>query len=107
MYEERTALHIAVENENLEIVQLLCSKNCLDINCLRKKSNTNPKKPHFINSDHKYEDVTFNLFREEESALFIAIEKHNTDIIRFLISNKNININQFRITKNQYHIIYL
>lgn len=105
LYEERTALHIAVENENLEIVQLLCSKNGLDINCLRKKSNTNPKKPHFINSDHKYEDVTFNLFREEESALFIAIEKQNTDIIRFLISNKNININQFRITKYQFDIL--
>ncbi|KAK8893061.1 hypothetical protein M9Y10_030323 [Tritrichomonas musculus] len=81
-YEEKTALHLAVEKENLEIAQLLLSKSDIDVN---DQTHT------FMRKCVSTTDFEEN--EEEKTALHLAVEKNNPSLIMILLASKNINVN--------------
>lgn len=91
---EGTALHLAVEKGNLEIVQLLLSSPKLDINIKAKKySHMNPINPTTMKEEN--EDYGYCYYEDsEKNALCIAIEKENTGIVQQLLSFENIDVNE-------------
>ncbi|KAK8887437.1 hypothetical protein M9Y10_038481 [Tritrichomonas musculus] len=74
-YQEKSALIIAIERENIEIIRLLVSI---------KKTN--------VNSIHlnRYDG---GKYIEENNALIIATMTKNPEIVQLLLSRKNIDIN--------------
>lgn len=80
----KTALHVAVEKGNIEIVELLLSNPNININILSIS-----KYFFFI----KIGIVVFFLIFVHRTALHIAIDKENMEIIKLLLENTNIDIN--------------
>lgn len=80
---EKTALHIAIEIQNIEIIKLLIS--CPEINVNAK----------YISSDSGQE-------KREQAALHMAIDSKNIEIVKILLSCPNIDVN----IKNFYHNYY-
>ena len=74
-FKGKTALNIAVEKNNLEIVKLLLKNERIDVNA--------PYKPNE---------------REVESALYLAVEKENIEIIKLLLTNDQLDINFLNIS---------
>ncbi|KAK8836792.1 hypothetical protein M9Y10_037314 [Tritrichomonas musculus] len=119
--EEKTALHIAIQKENIEIIKLLFSNELLDCNLpLRCKRNdvTEFKTPLQIavenenydivqllmNCDKIDPNITGKLYfvykdrdedkEVEKTILHTAIEKDNIDIFQLLISYDSLDVNQ-------------
>lgn len=77
-------LHLAVENESIDIVKALLSKNNIDINI----------KKVYNEDDDKI----------EKTALIIAIEKKNPEMVDLLLQHPKIDVNMKKIYKNTYEI---
>ncbi|KAK8847051.1 hypothetical protein M9Y10_019626 [Tritrichomonas musculus] len=75
-FENASALHIAIEKENIDIVKLLLKKPEIDVNqqCIRYHYNYKVK--------------------ETLTPLHIAIEKENCEIVELLLQNPNIDVNK-------------
>ena len=91
---EKTPLHIAIENENVAIIQLLLENPKIDVNKIEKNEPTEEEK-------EKWKNINIGnlIILEEKTALILAIEKDNTEIIQLLLRNPNIDINK-KIRKN-------
>ena len=79
--DNKTALLIAVENENIDLIQLLISNEKIDINasCAHKI---------------KYNEYNFGgEYIEEITPFYLAVDKENLDIIKLLLSKKELDIN--------------
>ena len=84
--EEMVPLYLAIENENVEIVKLLLNKENINVNFLNKYEN------------EKYEKYENNQIKRKahnglKTALFLAIEKENVEIVKFIISNELLDVN--------------
>lgn len=80
-YEEETALMVAIMNNNLNVINLLLSREDIDPNDI---------------------SIYFNQYKEEKTSLFGAIEKSNPEIIKLLLSHLKIDVNCFsKFTKNE------
>lgn len=82
---EKTALHIAVEKENIKLVQLLLERPEIDVNILFKET-------------HKYEcteskDEIDPFDYIQKTALYIAVQNGNEEIINLLLANPKIDVN--------------
>lgn len=75
---EKSVLYSAVEKENVEIIDLLLTKEKLDVNI-----------PYLKNKDNEL---------EVKSPLYLAFEKENVEIIELLLANKDLNINYINIS---------
>lgn len=78
-YFHKTALYIAIEKGNIEIVKLLLKNEKIDVN--------------ISNRIKWHESGTDNCNQYEKTALFLAIEKENIEIIELLLSNNKIDVN--------------
>lgn len=78
---EMTALHIALEKDNLEIIKTLLSCQNIDVNI-----------KYNLEKHSKFADMTYKA-NEEKTSLCMAIEKENIEAVRLLLSFKNINVN--------------
>ena len=80
--DNKTALMIAIENENLELIRLLISN---------KDINVNASCEHII----KYDDYYFqDSYPEEITPLYLAVDKENIEIIQLLLTNEKIDVNR-------------
>lgn len=79
---EKTALHIATENEDTVIIQLLTKKSDIIANI--------PSKHLSYYKDGNYSEKTNDI---GETALHIAIKKENIEIVQYLLSLDNIDVN--------------
>ena len=77
----KTPLHIAVENEYFQIVELLLSNDKININCLCKIEKGNNER------------YAINYSCDEKAALHICVQKRNKKIVNLLLQNQNIDIN--------------
>lgn len=82
---EKTALHIAVEKENIKLVQLLLERPEIDVNILFKET-------------HKYEcteskDEIDPFDYIQKTALYNAVQNGNEEIINLLLANPKIDVN--------------
>ena len=73
-----TALHVAIEKENIEIIKLLLTRKDIDVNCLA-----------IIFKGPKL---------HQKTALHIAVENENAEIVKLLLSNQNIDVNYIMIS---------
>lgn len=85
---EESLLQVAVEKENYEIIKLLLQRKEIDTNFLNSKVVIDRQV-------HKktYEEVD-HIEIQKKTALVIACEKNNTEIVRLLLSDPNIDINK-------------
>ena len=110
---EKSALHIALYKENLEIINLLLQHDKIDVNirCNELKSDiyfnsfeewnerrAAEENPTFEKS-YLWADIPYNLIytleenKSEKTPLFVAIEYRLNDVIQLLLQNKNIDVN--------------
>ncbi|KAK8849908.1 hypothetical protein M9Y10_018497 [Tritrichomonas musculus] len=83
IYDEISPLDIAVDLENLDIIQLLLNEKKINVNIRRKKE---------IIKMAPSENKIIKRILKEETILNAAIEKQNIKIIKFLISFDKLNI---------------
>ena len=83
--EELSLLHLAVENENVEIVNLLLRNEKIDFN---------QKMTSYYNTKNSYRSEELDTKREEKTALHIAAEKGNFEIVQLLCQHNQIDINE-------------
>lgn len=99
---DKTALHIAVENEKEEIVKMLLEHNDIDVNIPCKstivdfKWKINEDAGDQFSSDwavngHIKSDEKYSY--KVKTALHLAVENGNIAIINLLLNNKNIDVN--------------
>ena len=83
--DEKTYLEIAIENENLEIVNLLLNNNNnkIDINLISSKCNVKKK----------YKNKIIQLNKKEKNALIVCIEKDKVNLLKILLERKDLNVN--------------
>ena len=87
---ESSALHLAVEKGNLEIVQLLLSSSKIDVNLKDKKYS----KMDAIAPSDRDQDYGYHYSEDsEKTALYIAIENANVKIVQQLLSREDIDVN--------------
>ncbi|KAK8841958.1 hypothetical protein M9Y10_026914 [Tritrichomonas musculus] len=72
---KRTALHIAIEKENIEIVKILLTRKDIDINFYWKSK------------------IESYLIDDKKTALHLAVEKSNVEIVKLLLLYQNIDVN--------------
>ena len=72
---KRTALHVAIEKENIEMVKILLTRKDIDINLYWKSKNENC------------------LIDDKKTALHLAVEKSNVEIVKLLLLYQNIDVN--------------
>lgn len=87
-YVETPALNLAVRKENLRIVQLLLSKNDIDVNS---------KNISIIYEKDINDDFNIQTERLEYTALNNAILNKNIEIIKLLLSRNDIDVNSLQI----------
>ena len=80
--EEISALHLAVENEDIDIVKLLLNDANIDVNKVLIR---------FYDTESRHQELDTK--REEKNALHLAIEKRNLTIVKLLCRNPKIRIN--------------
>ena len=80
--EKKTLLTKAVENEDIEIIELLLNSKKINVNEI----------VHSSISCRMSEDDFYTFHREKKTALSIAVEKENIEIIK-LLTKVNINVN--------------
>ena len=72
--DNKTALIIAVENENLDLVQLLLTNEKIDIN---------------LSTEH----LSIKKYSEKIAPFYVAVEKENVEIIKLFLKHEKIDIN--------------
>ena len=80
---EKTPLFAAVEKENFEIIKLLLNTDDIDVNVINNE-NDNIWGGNMI---------MFCELTKKKTALYVAIEKENIEIIKLLLANNNIDVN--------------
>lgn len=88
-------MHIAIENENIEIIKLILLYSKLNINL-----NSQYKTVYYYEEpQNKEQEMVAQLGSKEseKTTLFTAIEKGNIDIIQLLLSYPEIDINMHSI----------
>ena len=99
--EEKTALQIAVENDNFEIFNLLIINENTDVNLEYKRVIENKENIEMVKilTSHKKIDINIpyktneNGGYEKRSILNLAIDMKNVEIVRLLLENNKIDIN--------------
>ncbi len=86
---KKTALYLAVENENIEIVKILLSHKDVDVNILNE-SNAEYTRGR---SDEYFSYTDYKTKNKKRTALYLAVLKENTEIIKLLLENKRIDVN--------------
>lgn len=78
---EKTALNVAIEKGNIDIVKLLLSNPKIDIN--------------IVSNEYNYFSGNREILKEKyaKTALFKAVEKENVEIVKLLLERPEININ--------------
>lgn len=95
LMKEKTALIMAVEQENIEIIQLLLAYDKIHINdpLLIKKGTPDSS----INYNYGFKPIKEiqldSCFLEKKSALVLAIEKGSIDITKHLLKHNDIDLN--------------
>lgn len=82
---EKTALLLAIEENEIEIVKLLLSNDKIDINCFVKFDIFGHEKDEIRNYKCTVE--------QETSALYLAIDQNLIEIANLLLENKKIDVN--------------
>ena len=82
---EKTILHVAIENENDEIVSLLLKNDDIDVNTKSFYKTLN----YFIQSNQEREEKKL----EEFTPLYLAVDLGNIKIVQLLIDYKKIDAN--------------
>ena len=103
--EEKTALHLAIDKGNIEIIKLILSYSKLNINdkattesfikCTLSESEKleiQEKIPILLECIFDYINRNPKNEKKEHTALHIAVEKEDIQIIKALLKNKNIDI---------------
>ena len=76
---------MAIEKENIEIINLLLTKDNIDVNI-----------PYILNQFYiKFKIISFNSIRnriQEKTPLHLAVEKNYIKIIKILLAHKNIDV---------------
>lgn len=85
----KTPIHLAVEQNNIEVVKLLISSNNLDIN--KKKKDFSIIKPDQKKKRHAY--LYKHSQDNEKTAFFTAVKKNYTEMVELLLTVQNIDIN--------------
>ena len=107
VFENKTELAEAVENEYIEIVGLLLEKEIIGINKINKSQK----------SMWLCEDETFDFYEEQKTPLSIAVEKGNKEIVELLLTNiitdvniqlmkKDVDVDAYRETDSMNHYRY-
>ena len=81
-YDEKSPLHLALENKKIEYAKLLLNSNSIDVNAEYKSCVYNIK------------NVLYDEVYTSKTALNMAVEMDNTEIVDLLLSNKNIDVNE-------------
>ena len=76
----KSPLHIAVENENIELIQILLESSNININSLASYWSK------------RYFGYTYGIFKSEKTALHIAFEEKNIKVIELLLSRPEIDV---------------
>ena len=84
VHETKFALATAVENGDKDIVELLLNYEQIDVNSMNCISH----------SFSLHEDSIFNYYKEEKTALSIAVEKGDIEIVKILLRKSNIDVNK-------------
>lgn len=85
---KKTALFLAVEKENYEIVKLLLSNKNVDVNCLCS-----------------FEYDPEHHIKEEKTPLLMAVSKQNIEIVDLLLANNKIDVNFVENYIDSYFVI--
>ena len=85
----RSPLHLAIEKGNVEIVKLLLKSKKIDINCIKS----------FEDFGNEFEELSIRNESSKRTPLHIAVTKNNIEIIKLLLSNDELKINEFQIIK--------
>lgn len=107
---EGDELKIAVQNNNVELVDYLlsvpninytCNDNSLLTKCTILHRSVLNGKLEIVKRlcSLSYIDINAKFIYEEKTALHIAIEKYKWDIVKYLLNLPNIDVNSFEITK--------
>lgn len=91
-FKEITPLYLAVQNDNIEIVKMLVEHKNIDIN-LKSSLYYWHCKGIFERENQQLIIEEIKEENKEETPLHIAVSKGNLNIIKTLLTNKNININ--------------
>ncbi|KAK8897711.1 hypothetical protein M9Y10_015676 [Tritrichomonas musculus] len=93
--ETSTVLNIAARKGNIDIIQLLISKNEIDVNAKSTRSYKKPKK--------SYGDMNlYYLKTEEKTVLHEAIESEYIEVVQYLLNNQKVDINCKHIERKTY-----
>ena len=90
--EEKTPLYIAIQNGLNEVIKFLLSECNIDVNG-NIIFDENSKYMNDDDDDDEEENVSDSLNELKTTALFASIEKENVEIVRFLLSLPNIDVN--------------
>lgn len=88
---ERTALHLAIENNDIEIVKLLLSNDKVDVNSCIKFTSFGSEKNENINYSCA--------IKQETPALYFAVDENCIEIVRLLLKNEKIDVNLPSVNK--------
>ncbi|KAK8898026.1 hypothetical protein M9Y10_000276 [Tritrichomonas musculus] len=89
---ETTVLHFAIENENVQLVQLLLEGSSVDVNIMEKSN------------EKIYVGYTYKYVRKHTAPLHVAIRKSNIEIIKLLLNYPKINVNiPYEINEYEYY----
>lgn len=86
--EKKTPLQMAIEKNNIGIINLLLAQKMIDINI-----NSYFSSSHCKFSDRKCDGIDENDIEDEFTALHFTVSKGNIEIIKLLLAHKTININ--------------
>lgn len=92
-YDEKTPLYLAIEKQNIELVDLLLKNKSIDINIINRfdcATEVEIKKREFVNWHTDYLNITKESY--EKTALFLAVEKGNIEIVKLLLSKDEIDV---------------
>ena len=97
-FEEKTGLHLAISKKYMEIVKLLLNHPKINVNAKIKtkaiKNVVNNNKG-FLWEIVKKQEITKST---EKTALLLAVQKNNANIVKLLLEDKNINVNILNFT---------
>ena len=96
---KKTALHIAIENENIELIQLLLNTNNIDVNIKTYESFDLQRWVDYTNFCRDAVSYDKYFISTEKTALYIATEKNNLEIVKLLINHKDIQVNELSFVR--------
>ena len=116
--DKKSAIYLAIEHDNIEIVKLLLQQKNIDLNLICENNNKEMKTPLYLAVENKKIEIIKLLLENpnidvniqsgtkgdngkcenklltHSTPLHLAIKKHNTEIIKQLLKNSKININE-------------